>query len=87
MTRRTPIVTAALAIALVAAGCGGSSSGGGKTSGAKVTVFAAASLTDAFGTIGKGYDATNNSHTTFSSSVPAVPAFAPRSKRQLRASR
>jgi molybdate transport system substrate-binding protein len=29
-------------------------------------VFAAASLTDAFGAIGKGYDANNNSHTTFS---------------------
>ena len=52
---------AAAAVGLLAAGCGstgGDSGGGGssKASGGTLTVFAAASLTGAFGTIGKQFE-------------------------------
>ena len=56
---------AAIGCVVLAAACGGSSSGGG-SAGGSLTVFAASSLTDAFGAIGKSYDASNSSHTTFS---------------------
>lgn len=54
-------VAAAAAVGLLATGCGstgtnsGSSSGGGKST--TLTVFAAASLTEAFGTLGKTFEA------------------------------
>jgi molybdate transport system substrate-binding protein len=66
VTRRCAIAAAAAVTILVATGCGGSSSGGGQTSGANITVFAASSLTNAFGDVGKAYDADNGGHTTFS---------------------
>ena len=56
-------VAAAAAVGLLAAGCGstgdesGGGSGNGKAPGGTLTVFAAASLTEAFGTIGKQFEA------------------------------
>ena len=61
MTRRRSLLAAAAGMSVVVVtGCGGSSSGDGS-----VTVFAASSLTNAFGDIGKSYD-TNGGHATFS---------------------
>ena len=59
--RRTWVLVAVSAT-LLAAGCGGSSSGSGPSgSGSqKVTVFAASSLTDAFTDIGKAYEAAHS---------------------------
>jgi molybdate transport system substrate-binding protein len=51
-------VAAALTV-LAAAGCGGSSSGAKSGTGATINVFAAASLTEAFTTLGKHYEATH----------------------------
>lgn len=64
----TRIRVACAALVLVAlTGCGGSSSGGTAGVGsANVTVFAASSLTSAFGDIGKHYDADAGGHATFS---------------------
>ena len=53
-------VAAAAAIGLLAAGCGSTGGDSGDTSGGKsttLTVFAAASLTEAFGTLGKTFEA------------------------------
>jgi molybdate transport system substrate-binding protein len=61
----TVIATAALAVA----GCGGSSSGGGGSSGSisgTVNVFAASSLTEAFTTLGKQFEAAHpDTHVVF----------------------
>jgi molybdate transport system substrate-binding protein len=65
MTRVGSLCAALLLVAL--AGCGGSSSGtGDSVRSTNVTVFAASSLTNAFGDIGKTYDADSGGHTTFS---------------------
>jgi len=58
MRSRTVAVTAG--VMLLVAACGGSSSGGGASSGrvgGAINVFAAASLTDAFTTLGKQFEA------------------------------
>src|SRR3954449_12758844 len=67
--RRSPrAVAAGIALAAAAAGCGGSSSGGTPTAGSSpsssanavtgtVNVFAAASLTEEFTTLGKQFEA------------------------------
>lgn len=65
MSRRAACACVATVALLLSTGCGGSSSGAGSGSGS-ITVFAASSLTDAFGDIGKSYDDTNGGHATFS---------------------
>lgn len=60
------LVALTLPILLLSSACGGSSSGGGSNTSGKLTVFAAASLTDAFSDIGRSFDADNGGHTTFS---------------------
>ena len=62
---RRRVLCAGLALTIVSA-CGGSSSGGTTGGGVDLTVFAASSLTNAFGDIGKQYDADNGGHATFS---------------------
>jgi len=65
--RDNSLLTAMAALSLVAlTGCGGPSSGGSRSSSASVTVFAASSLTNAFGDIAKSYDAAGNGKATFS---------------------
>lgn len=65
--RRTSMLAAASALALVGlTGCSGSSSDGAGSSGGSVTVFAASSLTNAFGAIGKTYESEGLGTATFS---------------------
>jgi molybdate transport system substrate-binding protein len=65
--RRRSLLAAVAGLSLVAlTGCGGSSSGGGPSSGGSVTGFAASSLTNAFGDIGKSYETAGNGKATFS---------------------
>ena len=65
MIRRTSLLAAGLSLVVLTA-CGGSSSGGAGSSGGSVTVFAASSLTNAFGDIGKTYQSGGNGKATFS---------------------
>lgn len=67
MISRHSLVAVAAGLSLVVvAGCGGSSSGGSSTVGSNVTVFAASSLTNAFGDIGKSYKSDGGGTATFS---------------------
>lgn len=67
MISRHSLVAVAAGLSLVVvAGCGGSSSGGASTVGSNVTVFAASSLTNAFGDIGKSYKSDDGATATFS---------------------
>ena len=68
MNRGTSVAAAVAASLVLATGCGGSSSGGGGggVGGGTLTVFAASSLTNAFGEIGTSYDDANSAHTRFS---------------------
>ncbi|HET7529495.1 MAG TPA: molybdate ABC transporter substrate-binding protein [Mycobacteriales bacterium] len=61
--RRGALVATVL---VAAAACSGAGASGGSGQRARVTVFAASSLTDAFTAIGKTYDAVHRSSTTFS---------------------
>lgn len=63
--RRMQVVVLLFAVALVAAGCGDDDRGGGSGPGAparegSITVFAAASLTDAFTDLGEAFEAEND---------------------------
>jgi molybdate transport system substrate-binding protein len=67
MIRRGSVLAAIAGIPLVLAGaCGGSSSGGESSNGGSVTVFAASSLTNAFGDIGKADKSNGRGTATFS---------------------
>lgn len=66
IVRRSVLALGAGLSLVVATGCGGSSAGDTLSSGNSVTVFAASSLTNAFGDIGKSFDANGNGTVTFS---------------------
>ena len=88
--RKSGTAVAATALALVLAGCGGSSSGGNVSNGdgasgvtGTVNVFAASSLTEAFTTLGKQFESAHPGVKVVFDYGPSSGACRDRSPREL----